>query len=122
MVMLSAVQMFEAAGFDALVAFTSDEAIAHLEGRAGIAVVFTEYDAPGALNGPALSRLVRGRWPTIEIIVVSARHNPDELGDLPLGARYFEKPYAQAQIERALDELGLMGSVPRARTNLPPRG
>ena len=122
MVMLSAVQMFEAVGFDALVAFTTDEAIAHLEGRSGIAVVFAEYDAPGSLDGPALARLVRGRWPTIEIIAVSGRRAAFELDDLPLGARYFEKPYALPQIERALEQLGLIGAVPRARASAPPRG
>jgi hypothetical protein len=121
MVMLSAVQMFEAVGFDALVAFTTDEAIAHLEGRSGIAVVFAEYDAPGSLDGPALARLVRGRWPTIEIIAVSGRRSAFELEDLPLGARHFEKPYALSQIVRALEELGLTGMAPRARLSVPPR-
>ncbi len=121
MVMLSAVQMFEAAGFDALVAFTTDEAIGHLEGRPGIAVVFAEYDVPGSLDGPALARLVRGRWPTIEIIAVSSRRAAFELDDLPLGARHFEKPYVLAQIERALEELGLIGTMPRARIGAPPR-
>ena len=38
MIMLGAVQLFEAAGFEALVAFSSDEAVAHLEGRSGIVV------------------------------------------------------------------------------------
>jgi DNA-binding response OmpR family regulator len=119
MVMLSAVQMFEAVGFEALVAFSSDEAIAHLESRGGVVVAFTEYDAPGTLDGPTLARTIRNRWPTVEIIVVSRPREPIE--DLPLGSRYFEKPYTQAEIRRALDELGLIGDQPRARTNLPPR-
>jgi len=120
MVMLSAVQMFEAVGFEALVAFSSDEAIAHLESRSGVAVAFTEYDAPGSLDGHTLARTIRNRWPTVEIIVVSRPREPIE--DLPLGARYFEKPYTQAEIRQALGELGLIGDQPRARTNLPPRG
>ena len=119
MVMLSAVQMFEATGFEALVAFSSDEAIAHLESRTGIAVAFAEYDSPGTLDGPGFARIVRNRWPTIEIIVVSRPRQAVE--DLPLGARYFEKPYTQAEITRALEELGLIGELPRAKTNLPPR-
>ena len=120
MVMLGAVQMFEAVGFEALVAFSSDEAVAHLEGRSGIAVIFTEYEMQGSLDGQTLARLVRNRWPTIEIIVVS-KSILEPPRDLPLGARFFEKPYTQAEIERALDELGLTGTAPRARTNLPPR-
>ncbi|MDB5540310.1 MAG: response regulator receiver protein [Devosia sp.] len=121
MIMLGAVQLFEAAGFEALVAFSSDEAVAHLESRPGIVVAFIEYDVPGALNGPALAETVRNRWPTLEIIVVS-RPRAGEIPDLPLGARYFEKPYTSSEINRALDELGLTGTIPRARINLPPRG
>lgn len=120
MVMLSAVQMFEAVGFEALVAFSSDEAIAHLESRGGIVAAFTEYDAPGTLDGLTLARTIRNRWPTVEIIIVSRPRGPIE--DLPLGSRYFEKPYTQGEIRRALGELGLIGDQPRARTNLPPRG
>jgi len=56
----------------------------------------------------------------VEIIVVSRPREPIE--DLPLGARYFEKPYTQAEIRQSLGELGLIGDQPRARTNLPPRG
>ena len=121
MIMLGAVQLFEAAGFEALVAFSSDEAVAHLESRSGIVVAFIEIDAPGTLDGPQLAETVRNRWPTIEIIVVS-RPRLGETPDLPLGARYFEKPYTHSEINRALEELGLIGRAPRARTNLPPRG
>lgn len=121
MIMLGAVQLFEAAGFEALVAFSSDEAVAHLEGRSGIVVAFIEYDVPGTIDGAQLAEVVRSRWPTVEIIVVS-RPRPGETPDLPLGTRYFEKPYTHAEIERALDQLGLGETVPRARTNLPPRG
>ncbi len=122
MVMLGAVQLFEAAGFKAVVAHTSDEAVAHLESRPGIAVIFMEYDVPGAaLTGPQLAEAVRNNWPMVEIIVVS-RPRPGGPPDLPLGARYFQKPYTHAEINRALDELGLAGTVPRARTNLPRRG
>jgi hypothetical protein len=120
MIMLGAVQLFEAAGFEALVAFNSAEAVAHLESRSGIAVAFIEYDVPGELNGQQLAETVRNGWPTVEIIVVS-RPRPGEQPDLPLGARYFEKPYTHSEINRALDELGLTGTVPRARTNVPPR-
>lgn len=121
MLMLSTVQMFETLGFDALVAFTTDEAMGHLEGRNDIVAIFSEIDAQGALDGPGLAQIVRGRWPTIEIMLVSMPRIGG-VPDLPLGTRYFEKPYGRAQIERALTELGLIGAAPKARTNLPPKG
>ncbi len=113
--MLGAVQMFEAAGFEALVAFTSDEAMAHLEGRAGVVAIFCDYEAPGTLDGDVLARTVRGRWPTVEIMVVSKPRSAPPPG-LPLGARYFEKPYSLAEVKEALEALGLMGGLPRARS------
>ena len=116
-VMLGAVQMFETAGFEALVAFTADEAIAHLEGRTDIALVFTDCELPGSMDGPTLTHQVRSRWPTIEIIVVSGPRRIDGQ-TLPLGVRFFPKPYSQDQIERAAKELGVLGTVPRARQTL----
>jgi hypothetical protein len=120
MLMLSSVQLFESLGFDALVAFTTDEAMGHLEGRSDIVAIFTEHDAPGGVDAAGLAQIVRSRWPTIEIMVVSMPRvgGPPEL---PLGARYFEKPYGRAQIERALTELGLIGAAPKARTNQLPK-
>ena len=116
-VMLGAVQMFEAAGFEALVAFTAEEAIAHLEGRADIALVFTDCELPGSMDGPALAHQVRSRWPPIEIIVVSGPRRIDGQ-TLPLGVRFFPKPYSQGQIERAVRDLGIVGTLPRARPSL----
>lgn len=121
MIMLGAVQLFEAAGFEALVAFSTDEAVAHLESRSGIAVAFMDYNVPGALGGSELAATVRNRWPTIEIIIVGSQARA-LVPELPLGTRYFEKPYTHSEISRALEELGLIGeAVPRARTNAPPR-
>jgi CheY-like chemotaxis protein len=116
-VMLGAVQMFETAGFEALVAFTADEAIAHLEGRSDIALVFTDCELPGSMDGPALAHQVRSRWPTIEIIVVSGPRRVDGQ-TLPLGVRFFPKPYSQDQIERAVHDLGVLRTMPRARQSL----
>lgn len=120
MVMLGAVQMFEAVGFEALVAFSSDEALAHLEGRSGIVVVFSEFSAPGSLDGDSFARTVRGRWPTVEIIVVSKLVG-EAPPDLPLGTRYFPKPYAMLEVQSALEELGLLGEPLSPRSTLPPR-
>lgn len=116
-VMLGAVQMFETAGFEALVAFTADEAIAHLEGRTDIALVFTDCELPGSMDGPTLAHQVRSRWPPIEIIVVSGPRRVDGQ-TLPLGVRFFPKPYSQGQIQQVVQDLGLIGTVPRARQPL----
>jgi CheY-like chemotaxis protein len=116
-VMLGAVQLFEMAGLEALMAFTADEAIAHLEARNDIRLVFTDCELPGSMDGLALARQVRSRWSPIEIIVVSGPRDVDPQ-TLPLGVRFFPKPYSRDQIEQALQELGVIGAPPRARQTL----
>jgi DNA-binding NtrC family response regulator len=90
---MDAMQMIEEAGFDVLEAANADEAIAILEARSDIHVVFTDIDMPkGSMNGLKLAHAVRGRWPPIKIVTTSGhfRVNP---GDLPDGGEFIAKPY-----------------------------
>jgi CheY-like chemotaxis protein len=118
MIMLGAVQMFEAAGAEALVAFTADEALKHLQIRNDIQLVFTDCMMPGDLDGLQLAQIIRNRWPTIEIIVVSGAVDVEQ-HTLPLGCRFFSKPVQQVQVSHTLIELGLVGNVPKALYNFP---
>ena len=65
---MDAVQMIEEAGFDVLEAANADEAIAILETRSDINVIFTDINMPGSMDGLKLAHAVRGRWPPIKII------------------------------------------------------
>src|SRR2546421_3255185 len=49
----------------------ADEAIAILENRRDITVVFTDIQMPGSMDGLKLARAVRGRWPPIKIVATS---------------------------------------------------
>jgi len=118
MIMLGAVQMFEAAGAEALVAFSGDEAIKHMETRQDIRLVFTDCIMPGEIDGQQLAHLIRNRWPTVEIILASGAMRVEQ-HELPLGCRFFSKPVQQIQISHALLELGLVGNVPKALYNFP---
>jgi CheY-like chemotaxis protein len=101
---INAVDMIEAAGFAVLEAGTADEAIAILESRNDIRVVFTDIQMPGSMDGLKLARAVRGRWPPIKIVTTSGRVNVT-LDDLPDGGRFLPKPYTPAQIAGLLSEL-----------------
>ncbi len=70
---LDIVDSLEEDGFRVLGAGDSDEAIAILESRQPIDLVFTDVEMPGQLDGLALSKLVAVRWPTTRIIVTSGR-------------------------------------------------
>lgn len=89
---LVTVDMVEEAGFVALEAGSADEAVVILESRSDIALVLTDVEMPGSMDGIKLAHAVRHRWPPIKIIVVSGRMCPLDV-DLPVYSRFFGKPY-----------------------------
>jgi CheY-like chemotaxis protein len=101
-----AADMITAAGFEAIEAAGADEAIEILEARRDIAVVFTDIQMPGSMNGLKLARAVRGRWPPIKIIATSGHAQVRET-DLPEGGRFLGKPYSPTQIAGLLREVML---------------
>jgi two-component system, response regulator PdtaR len=90
---LIAVEVVEDAGLVAIEAANADEAIAILECRADIAVIFTDVDMPGSMDGLKLAHAVRHRWPPIQIIIVSGKTHLSN-AELPSDARFFSKPYS----------------------------
>jgi CheY-like chemotaxis protein len=101
LVRFCAVQTVEEAGFEVVEATNADEAIAILESRRDIRVVFTDVHMPGSMDGLKLAHAVRHRWPPIKIIVTSGRDRIDQR-DLPDGGRFFAKPYDPGAIKDAL--------------------
>lgn len=101
---MNAVDMIETAGFQVLEAGSADDAIAILEKRDDIRVVFTDIQIPGSMDGLKLARAVRGRWPPIKIVATSGRVNVTA-DDLPDGGRFVPKPYTPEQITGLLREM-----------------
>ena len=104
LIRMNTVEMIEDAGFQALEAANADEAIAILEARLDIHIVFTDIDMPGSMNGIRLAQSVRGRWPPIKIIATSGHFKLKE-GDLPPDSRFLPKPYNIAQIAAMLHDV-----------------
>ena len=96
---LLTVQILEQAGFEAVQAENADEAVAILETRSDIAVLLTDIDMPGSMDGVKLAHAVRNRWPPIKIIVVSSRVTDR---DLPTDSRFYVKPY---HAEKVMSEI-----------------
>jgi two-component system, response regulator PdtaR len=103
---MGAVQTVEDAGYEVIEAADADEAIAILESRDDIRVIFTDIQMPGSMDGLKLAHAVRHRWPPIKIIVTSG-YNKITPQDLPDGGRFFAKPYDPAKIKDTLRAWGL---------------
>ena len=101
---MDAVDMIEAAGFEVAEAANADQAIAILEARSDITVIFTDIQMPGSMDGLKLARAVRGRWPPIKIVATSGYVHVSEK-DLPAGGRFLPKPYSPVQVTGVLREL-----------------
>ena len=102
LIRMNAVEMIEEA-YEVVEAANADEAIAILECRLDITVLFTDIQMPGSMDGLKLATAVRDRWPPI--LIVATGHVKLGPGDLPLGGRFLPKPYSPAQITKILREL-----------------
>ncbi len=92
-----AVDMVEDAGFDVVEAADAGDAVAILERRGDIRIVFTDIDMPRGLDGIRLAALIRDRWPPIEIILTSGKNAP-EAHQMPARGVFFAKPFRAEQV------------------------
>jgi DNA-binding response OmpR family regulator len=99
-----AVQFVKEEGFATLEAGDADQAIAILESRPDIAVLFTNIDTTGSMNGLELADVVSTRWPAVELLVASG-HVWVSPSDLPPNARFLRKPYGGAPMIAELHSL-----------------
>jgi CheY-like chemotaxis protein len=89
------VDMVEDAGFTSIEAVDADEAVAILESRSDIALLFTDIQMPGSMDGLKLAHAVR--WPPIKIILVSGQLRLANI-DIPADSRFFGKPLEASEM------------------------
>jgi two-component sensor histidine kinase/CheY-like chemotaxis protein len=94
---MRAVDIVEDAGFTPVEAVNADEAIAILEARSDIDLLFTDIQMPGSMDGLKLAHAVHDRWPSIRIILVSGQVKPSD-AERPADSRFFGKPLAARQM------------------------
>ena len=102
--LMTAIDLVEYAGFRAFAASNADNAVAILERTPGIAIVFTDVDMPGSMDGLRLAAAVRRRWPPIRVVVTSGHVHVDR-SDLPDGVTFFAKPFDPAKVVATLRAL-----------------
>ena len=93
--------VLQEAGYEAIPAGSAEEAIAVLEHRDDVHLVVTDINLPGSLSGLQLAALVRDRWPTMNIIVVTGYSAPRS-EEIPSGSLFVPKPYSAPKMIEAV--------------------
>jgi two-component sensor histidine kinase/CheY-like chemotaxis protein len=88
---MRAVDIVEDAGFTPIEAVNADDALAILESRSDIEMLFTDIQMPGSMDGLKLAHAVHERWPLIKIILVSGQLTLTD-ADKPVDSRFYGKP------------------------------
>lgn len=104
LVRLNAVLLLEEAGFDTLEAGSAEEAIAVLEARKDIRIVFSDIHLPGSIDGLRLAHAIRRRWPPIELVLTSGHMRVPE-GEMPERGHFLGKPYGATELIRTVRSL-----------------
>src|SRR3954471_19607554 len=107
---MRAVDIVEDAGFTAIEAVSADEALAMLEARSDISLLFSDIQMPGSMDGLKLAHAVHERWPAIKIILVSGQVKPSD-GDRPADSRGFGKPLVVKQMIGELQQMVGAGTL-----------
>ena len=111
---MRAVDIVEDAGFTAVEAVNADEALSILEERSDIALLFSDIQMPGSMDGLKLAYAVHARWPAIKIILVSGQIELSDT-DKPANSLFFNKPLVVKQMIaqlRAMVGQGALKIVP----------
>ena len=90
-------------GYEVLEAASGDEAMAILDATPGIAVLLTDIQLPGMLDGRALVQRARESRPDLPVIFMTGRPDPLDVA----GARdmFVAKPYLPSEICAAVRKM-----------------
>src|ERR1700737_1145603 len=112
---MRAVDMVEDAGFTPIEAINADDALAILESRSDIELLFTDIQMPGSMDGLKRAYAVREGWPLIKIILVSGQLKLTD-DDKPADSRFFGKPLDVKQMIAERQAIMGRGSLKMAPT------
>lgn len=111
---MRALDMVSDAGFNPVEAVNADQALSILESRSDIALLFTDIQMPGSIDGLKLAHAVHKRWPAIKIVLVSGQVRVTD-ADKPADSRFFGKPIEVKQMIAELQAMvgaGALAIVP----------
>ena len=83
----------------------ADEALAVLSARPDVQAVLTDIEMSGSMNGIALAKVVRERWPGVRIVLNSGRSNPGPDDHLPDDVAFLTKPFLPTTVVNLLRQI-----------------
>jgi len=105
MLRMRAVDLVEDAGYTPVEAVDADEAFAILQSRSSdIALLFTDIQMPGSMDGLQLAHAVYERWPRLKIILVSGQSKLSN-AEMPRDSRFFGKPLVSGEIIAEMQDM-----------------
>src|SRR4051794_16874830 len=104
LVRMDLVDTIRDAGFRTYEAATAREAILLMEAHSDIAVLFTDIQVSGPMDGLKLSHYVRNRWPPVRIVIASG-HVRATAAQMPLHSIFIAKPYQPFELETILQDI-----------------
>ena len=104
LVRMRAVDIVEEAGYTSVEAVDADEAVEILQSRSDIALLLTDIQMPGSMDGLTLAHTVHARWPPIKIILVSGQLRRSDI-DIPADSRFFRKPLQSIEMIAEMQDL-----------------
>jgi len=101
LIRINLVHVAEDEGYEVLEAANAGEAIKILESRSDICTVLTDVRMPGRMDGLRLAHFIKGRWPPVQLILMSGLDILDD-SHLDIQSHFIRKPYANGQITAVL--------------------
>ena len=92
-------------GYDVLEAENGDAAMSLLQADPSIAMLLTDIQLPGSLDGEALANAARAARPELPVLFMTGRPDPRQANQATARNRYIAKPYTLADITRTVSEL-----------------
>ncbi len=94
------------AGFDVEEASTADEVMSGVTATSAPALMVTDIQMPGTLDGADLARHMRAIFPNLPVIYTSGRADSRvALGQMGNNDRFIPKPYVPTQVIEAIRSL-----------------
>lgn len=103
LIRMNAAEMIQDAGWTALEAENSDEALQVLADHPEVDLLFTDINMPGKIDGLELASRVHETYPHVELVATSGKHIVIDDSMLPDDGTFLRKPYSLDDVTELIE-------------------